>query len=72
MAKEFIFLLFLRLATSQNLASVSQFHNEKDQPKMFVNFCCNHGFFQDEDHQNCNGAYQPNEDGKDWKPKALS
>ena len=43
----------------------------QEKPKMFVNYCCGYGSFQNKDHENCIGEYQSNKEGKDWKPKAL-
>ena len=38
---------------------------------MVVNYCCEHGYYQNEEHKNCSGKYQSNQQGKDWKPKVL-
>ena len=38
---------------------------------MIVNYCCEHGSYQNEEHKNCSGKYQSKDKGKDWKPKAL-
>ena len=39
---------------------------------MIVNYCCEHGSYQNEEHKNCSGKYQSKDKGKDWKPKALT
>ena len=46
----------------------------KEEPKTFVNYCCKQGSFSNEDtHKDgwCKGEYQPNDEGRDWKPEAL-